>query len=179
MKHMKKCYNGIHIFIVAFLFLNILIVDVSAGGFFEGHVEKVIEGNMVILRGGTVVQYMGIDVPQMRDANPFFRDIATAALKYNKQLVEKKTVRLEIVDPQNIGVDDSKKYAYIFIGGQMINALMLKKGYALVSKAFPPEDKYQDFFIRSQNEAVACTAGIWKKLSSSQKKKGTVDHVFQ
>ena len=148
--------------------------------FFEADVEKVIEGDKIILRGGTVVQYMGIDAPRTMVPDHVFKDIASAAFEINKQLVEKKRVRLEFASPPNVSHSDSRKFAYVFAGGQMVNAVLLKKGLAVVSKTFPPSAQYQTYFLRAQNEAVARQAGIWGKLNkAASKKKGFQDYAFQ
>ncbi len=152
---------------------------VFAEDFFVAKVQKVLEGDKILLQGGTVVQYMGINAPRTRVSNQIFQDIALAALQLNKKLVEGKTVRLEIVMPSSISTEDSRKFAYVFIGGRMVNALLVKKGLAVVSDTYPPAQKYQSFFSRAQQQAVLSKAGIWQKIQT-QKQNGSVsDYAFQ
>ena len=162
-----------------FLLIICATAYVCAQDFFDAKVQKVLDGDKIILQGGTVVQYMGIDTPRTRVPNQIFQDIALAALQYNKQLVEGKTVRLEIVKPSNVSSQDSRTFAYVFAGGQMVNALLLKKGLAIVSNTYPPDAKYNDYFIRSQNIAIFKRVGIWQKLQTQEQKGTLQDHAFR
>jgi len=146
-----------------------------ADDFFEGYVVKVLEGDTILLKGGTTVRYMGIDTPQTRIANQTFKVVGDKALSVNKQMVEKKTVRLELVDPPSRSATDARKFAYVYVSGQMINALLLKKGLAVVSQTFPPDEKYTDYFTRAQDMAVQNKSGIW---SIVQQKQGNSEYAF-
>ena len=170
-----------YILIVSAIFLGGggFLPSVWGENFFDAKVQKVLDGDKILLRGGTIVQYMGIDTPRTRVPYQIFQDIAVASLKLNKRLVEGKTVRLEIVTPSNISSEDSRKFAYVFIGGQMVNALLLKKGLAVVSRTYPPDVKYQNFFLQSQQQAIMGKIGIWQKLQPQEQAGSVSDHAFR
>jgi len=149
-----------------------------AESYFEGQVDKVIDGDTILLRGGTIIQYMGIDTPEARSMQPLFSEIANKALALNQQLVEKKRVRLELVEGVST-TETSRKYAYVFVGGQMVNAVMLKKGYAIISATYPPDEKYETYFSQCQEEACSGQLGLWKTLSTKSTKKGSASYAFQ
>ncbi len=168
-----RCNRMKKLFFVALFIL--LSHGAFAEDFFEGYVVKVLEGDTILLKGGTTVRYMGIDTPQTRVGNQTFKAIGDKALSVNKQMVEKKTVRLELVDPQTRSDGDARKFAYVYVSGQMVNTLLLKKGLAVISRTFPPDSKYTDYFARSQNIAVQKKSGIWSMV---QQKQGNSDYAF-
>lgn len=166
--------------IVAVISVSMMVAPITmAGEFFDAYVDKVMDGDTIHLRGGTVVRYMGIETPRTRIKNQIFMNVAQQSLALNKKLVEKKKVRLEIVEPVNVDRDDTRKFAYVFVSGQMVNAVLLKKGLALISKTFPPDEKYQGYFVRSQNEAINLKKGIWEKLSANQQAAEKKNYAFQ
>lgn len=141
--------------------LLVIAPSVPAADYFEGVVDQVLSGDKVLLRGGTIVQYVGIGVPDT--------DIAQPAKEFNKKMVEKKRVRLELVRPEGVSELESRQYAYVFVGGQMINTLLLKKGYALLSAKIPPGEKYREYFVACQNEAMTGKKGFWRNVSSRRR----------
>ena len=78
---------------------------------------------------------------------------------FTKQIVECKEVRLEF------DVQRTDKYhrtlAYIHVGDMMLNAELVRQGYAQVA-TFPPNVKYQELFLRLQREAREAKCGLWK-----------------
>ncbi|MFH1878333.1 MAG: thermonuclease family protein [Candidatus Omnitrophota bacterium] len=91
---------------------------------------------------------------------------AVDAKKYNAELVEGKTVRLEF----DIEKEDQYKrwLAYVYVDDIMVNRELLKKGYAYVY-TFPPNIRYLASFVKAQEKALSEKAGIWagiKEISS-------------
>lgn len=155
--------------ILFFILLCVMCaVPVYAQEFFEAHVIKVLEGDTLLLKGGTTVRLMGIDTPQTRIRNQLFTELGAHALSVTKQLVEKKKVRLQLVDPPMRSGSDARKFAYVFVSGRMVNALLLKKGLAVISRSFPPDTQYADYFVRIQAEAARAKAGIWQILTPQE-----------
>jgi len=163
----QKCLSVIGcLLVIVYLLLFTALQAYAEDSFFDGKVSRVLEGNKIILRGGSVVEYAGIDVPRSRDENNiWFKDIATLALKLNTDFVTGKTVRLELVPHPMYDESDTTKYAYVFANGRMINAELLKSGVAVVSEENPPVEKYRAYFERLQAIAKIKKVGIWKKIS--------------
>ena len=61
-------------------------------------------------------------------------------------------------------VSETDKYGrllrYVWLGGQMVNALLVQDGYAQVS-TYPPDVKYQELFLALQREARDAGRGLW------------------
>ncbi len=142
LKKQKNTFSAFHYLSgLAFLFFTLFIFEaqVRAEGVinkdvFESVVIKVIDGDTVRLKDGTLVRYLGIDAPELKrkvdnvwiyDPEPY----AEAAAKYNKSLVEGKPVIVEI-DPVQKHDQYGRLLAYIYVDKVLANEEMLRKGFA-------------------------------------------------
>jgi len=137
-------------------------------------VAEVIDGDTVRLENRERVRLIGIDTPEAsynqkleRDAKRTKKDYDTIikmgkkAAAFTTSLAEGKRVRLEF------DVEKKDKYgrllAYVYLpDGKMLNAELLKEGYAQIY-TFPPNVKYADMFLRLQEEARKTKKGFWGK----------------
>jgi len=51
--------------------------------------------------------------------------------------------------------------AYVYVGDTMLNAELVRQGYAQVA-TFPPNVTYQELFLRLQREARETRRVLWK-----------------
>lgn len=118
-------------------------------------VTKVIDGDTVIVQGGSSVRLLGIDSDEKN--YPCFEP---AKLEMEK-LVLGKEVRLE-KDAED--KDQYKRFLrYIFIGNQNINVEMVKRGLA-VARFYPENQKYKAEITVAENEAIASKTGCkWSR----------------
>lgn len=122
------------------------------------------------------IRLIGIDTPELhanskanKDSKRSNTDLETL-LQYgmeSKRFVETliragDTVKLET----DIQVRDKYKrlLAYVFLsGGRMLNDLIVSEGFGYVA-TFPPNVKYQERFLQSQQTARTKEKGLWKKI---------------
>jgi micrococcal nuclease len=87
---------------------------------------------------------------------PFGSEADTA----NRRLVEGQTIRLELdVQPWD---RCQQLLAYVYVGDLMVNAELVRQGYAQVA-TFPPNGRYQDIFRALQCEACEAQRGVWEE----------------
>lgn len=103
----------------------------------EGYVTEVIDGDTIEVRAGHrsyTVRYIGIDTPELGQAG------GIEAKQANAGLVLGKVVELEK------DVSESDRYGrllrYVWVDGEMVNALLVRMGYARVA-IYPPDTKYE------------------------------------
>ena len=126
-------------------------------------VSRVVDGDTVELSGGRLVRYIGIDTPEVRrrrggewvvDPEPF----GMAARDANAALVQGKRVFLEY------DVEERDKYgrllAYVYVDGEMVNATLMRDGYAQ-PLTIPPNVKHAGEFRRLAAEARQASRGLW------------------
>ncbi|HSF05353.1 MAG TPA: thermonuclease family protein [Methylomirabilota bacterium] len=129
---------------------------------FEGAVERVVDGDTIQVRvEGRVetVRYIGVNTPElrhpMRGAEPGGREAWTV----NRELVAGKRVRLEMdARPRD---RHGRLLAYVWVEGVMVNAELVRRGYAQVM-TIPPNVRYQRLFLALQREARQSGRGLWR-----------------
>jgi micrococcal nuclease len=106
------------------------------------------------------VRYIGINTPETKHPEKGVELFGPEAAAANRRLVEGHTVRLEL------DVQPWDRYqhllAYVYVGDLMVNAELVRQGYAQVVTV-PPNVKYQDRFRALQQEAREAQRGLWGK----------------
>jgi endonuclease YncB( thermonuclease family) len=108
-------------------------------------VTRVIDGDTLQINTGEEVRLIGVDTPEAKHPKKPVEYFGKEASAFTKQLVEGKEVRLEY------DVQRQDKYqrtlAYVYVGEMMLNAELVRQGYAQVA-TFPPNVKYQELFLK-------------------------------
>lgn len=135
---------------------------IKSGALFE--VEKVIDGDTILLTSGQKVRYIGVDTPETKHPRRKVEYLGKEAYYFNKNLVEGKKVGLEF------DVQKKDKYgrwlAYVYVDDIFVNAHLIAEGYALVYTV-PPNVKYQELFLKLQREARESQKGLWAEKKSN------------
>jgi len=131
-------------------------------------VEKVVDGDTIILKGGKKVRYLGINAPEIRVWNGK-QWVARSqiggeeAKKFNQRLVGGKKVILEY-DREKLDAYN-RILAYVWANGVLVNGELVKRGLALTDFR-PPNLKYQKMFSDFQQEARNFRRGIWGEIEN-------------
>lgn len=127
----------------------------------EAKVTRVIDGDTIevdIAGKKYTVRYIGVNTPETVDPRRPVQYYGKEASAKNKELVEGKAVRLEK------DVSETDKYGrllrYVYVGDTMINAELVRQGYAQ-SSSYPPDVKHQELFVKLQREAREAGRGLW------------------
>ena len=119
-------------------------------------VQRVIDGDTVVLQDGARVRYIGIDTPEMRSPAECYAAEATAR---NRELVEGRPVglRKDVSETDRYG----RLLRYLYLpGGEMVNAILVREGYATALR-YPPDVLFADRFEALEQEARAAGRGMW------------------
>ncbi|NQT04480.1 MAG: thermonuclease family protein [Dehalococcoidia bacterium] len=143
------------------LILLLIIYAIGCAAPAAPQVTRVIDGDTIEVDiSGKIykVRYIGIDTPELDDKRPEFNALAQEATRYNKKLLEKRTVRLE----KDISETDryGRLLRYVYVGDIFVNAELVRQGLAEV-KAYPPDTKYQDTLEKAEAEAKQDKKGLW------------------
>jgi micrococcal nuclease len=105
------------------------------------------------------VRYIGINTPETKHPTRGVEPYGPEAADANTRLVAGQTVHLEL------DVERRDRYerllAYVYVGDTMINAELVRQGYAQVATS-PPNVKYQGLFLKLQREAREAGRGLWR-----------------
>ena len=122
-------------------------------------VERVVDGDTVVLAGGERVRYIGVDTPELHHPKKGVEVYGREACEFNRQLVEGRRIRLE----RDVQAKDKyqRTLAYVFLDdGTFVNAELIRQGYARIF-TIPPNVKYQDTFLALEREARLARRGLW------------------
>ncbi len=120
----------------------------------SGKVERVVDGDTIVLENGSIVRYVGITSPESNQ--PFDKE----STEFNRNLVEGKQVSLEY---DHYKADKfGRILAYVIIDGKNVSMELTKSGMAQVvvyqhKKPFI----YQEQLLKVQEEAKEKKLGLW------------------
>jgi micrococcal nuclease len=127
----------------------------------EGTVVSVIDGDTIRVRLGERVEevrYIGINAPELRHAGPGSERGARDALDVNRFLVADKAVNLELDQEERDA--EGRILAYVWVRDRMINAELVRRGYA-TAVAMSPNSRHGQLLARLQREAREQKRGLW------------------
>ncbi len=128
----------------------------------EGAVERVVDGDTIQVRVDgrmETVRYIGVNTPELRHPVRGAEPGGQEALTVNRELVAGKRVRLEM--DARARDRHRRLLAYVWVDGVMVNAELVRRGYAEVMTV-PPNVRYQRLFLTLQREARQAGRGLWR-----------------
>lgn len=123
----------------------------------RSRVEKVLDGDSVLLSDGVGLRYIGIDAPERGE--PF----AEEARDLNRRLVEGKEVRLEYDEETEDRYGRLLAYVWVEAGEAelFVNGELIRTGHARASPHFP-NFRRRAGITRLQREAILAGRGLWE-----------------
>lgn len=130
-------------------------------------VKRIVDGDTILLEDGRRVRYLGINTPEFGE--PYSR----RAKDRNAALVRGREVRLEF-DRESVD-GYGRILAYVYVDSDMVNGRLIREGLA---HAFfiGPGQRYNDLFLRLQEQAKAQRLGIWSSRGRFKELKITSVH---
>jgi endonuclease YncB( thermonuclease family) len=129
----------------------ILAAAISAARAEEVRVERVFDGDSIVLADGREVRYLGINAPEAGET------FSTAARALNRRLVEGKRVRL--VPDREPRDAYGRVLAYVYVDGTFVNAEILRAGLAHLFLFGPLRE--EEALLAREREARSARRGIW------------------
>ena len=117
-------------------------------------VQRVIDGDTVVLADGERVRYIGMDTPEREE--PFFDE----ATEYNRGLVEGK--RVGLIKDESEADRFGRLLRYVLAGDILVNAELVREGLA-EAKRYEPDVKFADCFDALMQEARDGQRGMWAR----------------
>jgi micrococcal nuclease len=120
-------------------------------------VERVIDGDTIVLASGEKVRYLLIDAPET--TNGHADCFGSNATTFNRDLVLGKTIELSYDD--RCTDTYGRLLAYVSVDGTDVNALMISRGDACVLFIPPDGETRRSEFQTKQADAKAEKRGLW------------------
>ena len=128
-------------------------------------VERVVDGDTLLLQSGERVRLIGVDTPEIKHPKKPVEYFGKEASAFTQRVVEEKQVRLEF-DQTNVAQGHKDRYgrtlAYVFLeDGTLLNAEIIKQGYGHAYTQFP--FSRMEEFRRLEREAREQGRGLWRQ----------------
>lgn len=130
-------------------------------GLTSARVTRVVDGDTIEVEidgREYTLRYIGINTPETVDPRRPVECFGQESSDFNKRLVLGKSVSLE----KDVSETDAfgRLLRYVWLDGEMVNATLVREGYAQAS-AYPPDVKHQDLFSSLQAQAAGAGRGLW------------------
>lgn len=131
-------------------------------------VKRVNDGDTVQLVDGRAVRYIGVNAPEIDHVRNASQPFGFEARALNAQLVEGRTVRLEL-DAERFD-DYGRTLAYVFRpDGTLVNERLLQAGLAFCLYKLP-NVKYESRLLAAQRTAMRAGRGLWQNWREKQER---------
>jgi len=108
------------------------------------------------------VRFIAIDTPEVNSPYVDKEAWSDEAAAYTENLLEgARTIVLEMDDNADIADDYGRLIAWVWADGELVNALLVRDGYAEVKYLFG-DYKYTDTLLELEREAKAQHIGMWR-----------------
>jgi endonuclease YncB( thermonuclease family) len=144
--------------LIILIFIALIGLAPSQKPFYS--IKFVYDGDTILTNTDQKVRYLGIDAPEIGYGEKKSEFMAVAARDENIRLVKKRKVILEF-DRERTD-QYGRLLAYLYLeNGEMVNALLLRKGLAHVAMKLP-NLRYLQPLLHFQRLAIEERIGIWK-----------------
>jgi micrococcal nuclease len=124
-------------------------------------VERVVDGDTIVLRGGERVRYIGVDTPESVKPGTPVQCFAKAASHANAALVGGRRVRLRYDVERRDRYGRTLAYVYRAGDGLFVNAALARRGFAR-QMTIPPNVAHAGLFRRLVAQARTHARGLWR-----------------
>ena len=127
-------------------------------------VERVVDGDTIIVRGVGRVRLIGVDTPETVSPGRPVEFFGREASAFAKRLLEGRSVRLEYDQDRTDRYGRTLAYVHL-ADGTFVNAEIIRRGYGHAYTRFP--FRYRDRFRRFEREARDAGRGLWNPAVSA------------
>jgi len=123
-------------------------------------VERVIDGDTLVIAGGQRVRLIGVDTPETKHPDEPVSPLGEEATQFVRSLVEGRVVQLEF-DRQRLD-RYNRLLAYVWLpDGRLLNEELIRAGYSAAETRFPYRRDMQKRFVAAEQQARNQQRGLW------------------
>jgi micrococcal nuclease len=123
------------------------------------HVQRVVDGDTLLLVGGERVRLIGVDTPESVKPDTPEEPYGREASEFTKSIAEDRDVRLEF-DRERVD-QYGRTLAYVYVGDLLLNEELVRQGFSRAETRFPFRADMQRRLLAAEEEAREGRRGIW------------------
>lgn len=143
---------------VSLLFTTLVLAQASSGV-----VQRVVDGDTLVVSGVGTVRLIGVNSPQIADPQKPIQSFGTEATTFIREIADGQAVELKFEGSRRDRYNRTRAYVYL-PDGTMLNAELIHKGYAYVNTQ-SPFSKMEEFRAL-QRDAMTHSRGLWRQPQS-------------
>jgi endonuclease YncB( thermonuclease family) len=128
-------------------------------------VERVVDGDTLVIRGGDRVRLIGVDTPETHHPTKPAQPFGQEAFEFTRRMAEGKSVELQF-DPGETVDRYGRKLAYVYVDGQFLNEVLIRQGLARALTNYPFSSEMKARFRAAESQAKAAKRGVWSLRQS-------------
>jgi micrococcal nuclease len=122
-------------------------------------VERAVDGDTLLLRGGERVRLLGVDTPESVAPDRPVEPLGPEASAFTKRWVAGREVRLEFDKERRDR--HGRLLAYVYVGDDLLNEELIRAGFSRAQTQFPYSNAMKRRFRVAEAEARAACVGLW------------------
>lgn len=155
MKTLGKIFTLLFVFLLSFSFIQFIFAQSVRE---KVKILKAYDGDSILLADGREVRLLGVDAPEIHHPTLPEQRFGKEAAEFVRELAEGKEAELEF-EEDNKKDKYNRTIAYVYIGDKLLNAELLKNGFAYVYVKYP--FRLKEEFIKYQQDAIKARKGLW------------------
>lgn len=149
--------------------------DLTAPGIPDGDgavVEDVVDGDTIVVSGGTRARLIGVDTPETKDPRKPVQCFGAEASAYTSSLLATGTPVRLVYDVERLDrYGRTLAYVYRESDGLFVNAALAADGYAVVA-TYPPNVAHTEELTTLAREAREAGRGLWSACGDEEPSPG-------
>ena len=122
-------------------------------------VQRVVDGDTLLLADGTRVRLLGVDTPETKHPRLPPEPLGVEASEFTRRHVEGRTVTLQFDRERRDRYH--RVLAYVYLDGWMLNEELIRAGFSRAETRFPYSSAMKRRFRNAEEEARANHRGLW------------------
>jgi micrococcal nuclease len=123
------------------------------------YVERVVDGDTLLLDDGARVRLLGVDTPETKHPDRPVEPFGPEAAEFTRSHVERRHVTLEFDRERR---DQYRRVlAYVYLGDWFLNEELIRAGYSRAETRFPYRQSMKRRFLAAEKQARTARRGIW------------------
>lgn len=124
-------------------------------------VERVIDGDTLLLTGGLRVRLIGVDTPETKHPDLPVEPLGREATAFVRSLIGEEPVRLEF-DRERLD-RYQRLLAYVWLpDGRLLNEELIRAGFSAAVTGYPYRQDMKRRFVEAEAQARAAGVGMWR-----------------
>jgi micrococcal nuclease len=124
-------------------------------------VERVVDGDTLVLVGGQRVRLIGADTPETVHPHQPVEPWGPEATQFTRDFVADGEVRLQFDGPREDKY--GRNLAHVWVGDRLLEEELIRAGLATAETGYTYSSAMKDRLLRAQSEAQAAGRGIWSQ----------------